>query len=82
MLSRPSADEYFEYFGTYISLVPDGDVRDILRSQLSETTAVLSGVPDAKANKAYGPGKDGTEVVFGFTQAVEATHGDNWPLPR
>ena len=30
MLSRPSADEYFEYYGSYIALVPDGDVRDHL----------------------------------------------------
>lgn len=90
MLSRPSADEYFEYFGTYISLVPDGDVRDILRSQLSETTAVLSGVPDAKANKAYGPGKwtlkesllhmCDAERVFGY-RMLRISRGDTTPLP-
>ena len=57
MLSRPSADEYFEYYGRYISLVPDGDVRDHLRTQLFETVALLSGVTDAKAEKAYGAGE-------------------------
>ena len=90
MLSRPSADEYFEYYGTYISLVPDGDVRDILRSQLSETIAVLSRVPDAKANKAYGPGKwtlkesllhmCDAERVFGY-RMVRIARGDTTPLP-
>lgn len=90
MLSRPSTDEYFEYYGTYISLVPDGDVRDILRAQLSETIAVLGGVPDAKANKAYGPGKwtlkesllhmCDAERVFGY-RMLRVARGDATPLP-
>ena len=90
MLSRPAANEYFEYYGTYISLVPDGDVRDILRSQLSETIAVLSGVTDAKANQAYGPGKwtlkeavlhmSDAERVFGY-RMLRIARGDMTPLP-
>jgi hypothetical protein len=90
MLSRPKADEYFEYYGTYISLVPDGDVRDHLRSQLSETIAVLSGVSDAKAAEAYGPGKwtlkeavlhmSDAERVFGY-RMLRIARGDTTPLP-
>lgn len=90
MLSRPNADEYFEYYGTYISLVPDGDVRDHMRSQLSETIAVLSGVTDAKADKAYGPGKwtlkesvlhmSDAERVFGY-RMLRIARGDATPLP-
>jgi hypothetical protein len=90
MLSRPNADEYFEYFGTYISQVPDGDLRDIMRSQLSETIAVLSGVSDAKAEKAYGAGKwtlkeavlhmSDAERVFGY-RMVRISRGDETPLP-
>lgn len=90
MLSRPNAEEYFEYYGTYISLVPDGDVRDILRSQLSESVAVLSGVSDTKAEKAYGPGKwtlkeavlhmCDAERVFGY-RMVRIARGDATPLP-
>jgi hypothetical protein len=90
MLSRPNADEYFEYYGTYISLVPEGDVRDILRSQLSETIAVLSGVTDAKAEQAYGPGKwtlkeallhmCDAERVFGY-RMLRISRGDATPLP-
>jgi hypothetical protein len=89
MLSRPNADEYFEYYGTYISLVPDGDVRDILRSQLSETITLLSGVADAKAAKAYGPGKwtlkeavlhmSDAERVFGY-RILRIARGDETPL--
>lgn len=90
MLSRPSADEYFEYYGTYISLVPDGDLRDQLRSQLSETIALLSGVTDEKAAKAYGAGKwtlkeavlhmSDAERVFGY-RMLRVARRDATPLP-
>jgi uncharacterized damage-inducible protein DinB len=57
MLQRPGSDEYAPYYGTYISKVPDGDIRTHLRMQLHETVALLSGVSDEKARKAYGAGK-------------------------
>ncbi len=44
MLSRPASDEYLDYYGKYVALVPDGDVRDHMRTQLAETIALLSGV--------------------------------------
>jgi hypothetical protein len=90
MLSRPNADEYFEYFGRYISLVPDGNLRDILRIQLAETIALLSGVIDEKAEKAYGAGKwtlkeavlhmSDAERVFGY-RMLRVARGDETPLP-
>ncbi len=90
MLSRPSPDEYFEYYGKYISLVPEGDLRDHLRGQLSETIALLSNVSDAKANQAYGPGKwtlkesllhmSDAERVFGY-RMLRISRGDATPLP-
>jgi uncharacterized damage-inducible protein DinB len=90
MLSRPAADEYFEYYGTYIALVPDGDVRDHLRTQLFETVALLETVTDASAEKAYGAGKwtlkevvlhmSDTERVFGY-RMLRIARGDATPLP-
>ncbi len=90
MLSRPSADEYFEYYGKYIALVPDGDVRDHMRAQLSETIALLSGVPDEKAEQAYGAGKwtlkeallhmSDAERVFSY-RMLRIARGDATPLP-
>jgi DinB superfamily len=90
MLSRPNADEYFEYFGRYILLVPDGNLRDILRTQLAETVALLSGVTDEKAEKAYGAGKwtlkeavlhmSDAERVFGY-RMLRISRGDATPLP-
>ena len=90
MLSRPPSDEYFEYYGKYISLVPDGDVRDHLRTQLFETVALLEAVTDAAAEQAYGAGKwtlkeallhmSDTERVFSY-RMLRIARGDATPLP-
>jgi hypothetical protein len=90
MLSRPSPDEYTAYHGGYISLVPDGDVRHYLRLQLNETIAMLSGVDDARAVRAYGPGKwtlkevvlhmSDAERVFSY-RLLRIARGDATPLP-
>jgi uncharacterized damage-inducible protein DinB len=90
MLSRPGADEYFEYYGRYIALVPDGDVRELLRAQLFETVALLEGVAEARAEKAYGAGKwtlkevvlhmSDTERVFAY-RMLRIARGDTTPLP-
>ncbi|HEX7546877.1 MAG TPA: DinB family protein [Gemmatimonadaceae bacterium] len=90
MLSRPESDEYFEYYGQYIALVPDGDVRDHLRAQLFETVALLEGVAEAKAEQAYGAGKwtlkevvlhmSDTERVFGY-RMLRIARADKTPLP-
>ena len=90
MLQRPAADEYAPYYGTYISLVPDGDVRDHLRMQLHETVAMLSGVSDARGSVAYGPGKwtlkesllhmIDAERVFAY-RLLRIARGDTTPLP-
>ena len=90
MLSRPESDEYFDYYGRYVALVPDGDVRDHLRAQLFETVALLEGVAEAKAEQAYGAGKwtlkevvlhmADTERVFGY-RMLRIARGDTTPLP-
>ena len=90
MFNRPKSDEYFEYYGKYIALVPDGDVRDHMRTQLSETVALLSGVADAKAEQAYGAGKwtlkeavlhmSDAERVFSY-RMLRISRGDQTPLP-
>jgi len=90
MLSRPGSAEYFEYYGQYVALVPDGDVRDHLRAQLFETVALLEAVADAKAEQSYGAGKwtlkevvlhlSDTERVFGY-RMLRIARGDTTPLP-
>jgi len=39
---RPSADEYFAYYGQYIHLVPAGNILDHLAEQSKQTRALLA----------------------------------------
>jgi len=90
MLQRPATGEFGEYYGKYINLVPDGDVRDHLARQLHVTISLLSGVSEEKASKGYGPGKwtlkesvghmSDAERVFGY-RLMRIARGDETPLP-
>lgn len=90
MLQRPATGEFGEYYGKYIGLVPDGDVRGHLARQIHESIALMSGVSEAKAEKGYGAGKwtlkevvghiCDTERVFGY-RLLRIARGDETPLP-
>jgi len=89
MLQRPLPDEYAPFYGSYVSLVPDGDVRDHLRTQMHELVALTSGVSDELAMRAYGPGKwtlkevllhvIDAERVFAY-RILRIARGDATPL--
>ena len=64
-IQRPTADEYFEYYGKYIALVPDGDLLALLQTQNAETAAILASITPAKADFAYAPGKWTIKEVVG-----------------
>lgn len=87
---RPDAGEYADFYAGYISGVPDGDLLELLSLQQEEVAASLAGVPEAKGNFAYAPGKwslkdvlghiaDG-ERVFSY-RALRIARGDEIPLP-
>ena len=87
---RPSAGEFAQYYGTYISRVPDGDITATLRSQNADTLSLLRGLSDTQAMFAYAPGKwnvkevaghliDG-ERVFAY-RALRIARNDSTPLP-
>lgn len=88
--ARPDASEYAEYYGRYVSLVPDGDISAILTEQLRATRSLLEAVSESQADSAYAPGKwtikevlghiiDG-ERVFAY-RALRIARGDRTPLP-
>jgi hypothetical protein len=54
---RPDRDEYAEYFGRYIDLVPDGDVLETLERDGERLVSILRELPAAKSKHAYEPGK-------------------------
>jgi hypothetical protein len=87
---RPSPNEYFEFYHRYVSLVPDGDIIDILRDQLQKTQDLIALIPDDKGDFRYAPGKWVIKEVFGHIidvewvfiyRAVRFARGDKTPLP-
>jgi len=90
LLERPLDGEYAEWHAGYVALVPDGDVRDHLRTQVHETVALLSGASEDRAEQAHGPGKwtlkevvlhmCDTERVFAY-RLLRIARGDSTPLP-
>lgn len=54
---RPGSDEYNEYYGRYVSLVPDGDVIESLSGGLGSLTDLLRAVPKDREGHRYQPEK-------------------------
>jgi hypothetical protein len=73
---RPAVNEAAEYFFTYINQVPDGDVREILQTQLKEIGTLLNEVSEEQSLRRYASDKwtikevvnhiSDTERVFAF----------------
>lgn len=87
---RPDRGEYDAFYHQYISLVPDGDIIDTLKDQLTSSLELFSHIPEDKLNYRYAPGKWTTKEVIGhiidvewlFTyRALQFARGDGSPLP-
>ena len=87
---RPAADEYFEYYNTYISLVPDGQCMTLLDSQIDFLRQYFSNVSDEAASVTHPPYTWTIKQVVGHlidTERIfaERLHhfafGDLKPLP-
>lgn len=58
MIARPQPNEYPEFAGTYVNMVPGGaDVMQLLTDSLTATYDLFSSLPDEKALYAYAEGK-------------------------
>lgn len=89
MLQRPGTGDYAAFFETYIKLVPQGDLMQILESQLGGTFAALAQITEEQARFRYAPGKwsikellghlADTERVLGY-RLLLAARGDRTPL--
>lgn len=64
-LPRPAEGEYAPYYDTYISKVPDGDVRKYLEHQLREVRSFLAKVPEGRGDFRYAPEKWSIKEVIG-----------------
>ena len=89
-IARPREGEYLPYYHKYISLVPDGDLVEILRKQTGDTLAFLRSIPEERATHRYAPGKwsikevvghlADTERVMGY-RALRIARDDKTPMP-
>jgi hypothetical protein len=64
-VQRPGSDEYAEFYQPYIDRVPAGDIRLILRVQLSDTIALLRPLSEQQAGFRYAPDKWSIRQVIG-----------------
>ena len=89
-MQKPNTGEYHEFYETYVSKVPDGDIFQILEEGLKATEDLLRGVPSELETHAYAEGKWNvrevlghmidTERLFGF-RAMWIARGDQQEQP-
>jgi hypothetical protein len=88
-LTRPLPGEYTEAHARYIDAAPEGDPLALLRSQMSEATALFVGLSEAQGAYRYAPGKwslkdliqhlSDTERIFAY-RCLRIGRGDATPL--
>lgn len=91
MIQRPKPDEYFEFYGWYIELVPpDADVFALMAAQPEELRALLRSADEAQAEVHPAPGEWSIKEVLGHItdtervmsyRALWIARGDSTPLP-
>ena len=88
--TRPAADEYAPYYGTYIAKVADGDVIDALKGQITGTLGYLRAIPESRGGHRYAEGKWSIREVVGHLadaervfayRALRFARDDSTPLP-
>lgn len=71
MRQRPETQEYSTYYWTYIQLVPEGNVIDLLADQLEATLALVRQLSEEQAAYRYEPGKWSIKEVIGHITDTE-----------
>lgn len=75
MVSRPENNEYKPYFSTYVNLVPEGDLIQILDKQVDETISLLKDLTDDQSHYRYGPDKWTIKEMIGHVADTERIMG-------
>jgi hypothetical protein len=90
MIGIPQRDEAAPYYFRYIDLIDDGNILQVLRTQMEEALALFSGISEEKSLHRYQPEKwslrqllghiNDAERVFTY-RALSFARGDAGPLP-
>lgn len=70
---RPQRGEYDSYYGLYIDQAPDGDILEILATELEVTQQALGSVSAAAELSRYAPGKWNLRELVGHLIDTEWT---------
>ena len=71
MLQRPGTDEFDDYYGLSIRQVPDGDVLDVLATEIERTGELVARVPSELEGHRYEAGKWSVREVVGHMLDTE-----------
>jgi uncharacterized damage-inducible protein DinB len=71
MDKMPSTYEYADYYASYVKLVPQGDIIEILRDQMKETVSLLSTLTEPQSEYRYASGKWSIKEVIGHITDTE-----------
>ena len=75
MINKPQPDEYASFHITYIKLVPDGDIIELLEQLKDSTYSLFNNLDDEKANYAYADGKWTIKQILGHLIDQERIFG-------
>ncbi len=75
MPSRPEPTEYTAFQGTYVALVPEGDILSFLHEQQNVVERLITGVSLQQESFRYAPGKWSVRQVFGHLADAERIFG-------
>ncbi|WP_191566007.1 DinB family protein [Metabacillus idriensis] len=75
MNKRPEQNEYAPYYSDYISLIPEGDIEQILKLQIIETTKLLANLSDQRGLFRYETDKWSIKEVIGHIVDTERIMG-------
>ncbi len=70
-IGRPETSEHAPYHEAYISLVPEGDILEILSRESNDSIKFLRSIPEDKGATRYAPGKWSIKEVLGHITDAE-----------
>ncbi|WP_144702991.1 DinB family protein [Fictibacillus phosphorivorans] len=70
-MEKISGEEYAQYYQTYVSLVPEGDIIQVLTDQMKETVGIVSKLDDEQLSYRYATGKWSVKEVVGHITDTE-----------
>ena len=70
-MQRPTSSEHSPAFQKYIDRVPGGDILALLDTQIGETRALITSIPESEGGHRYAPGKWSIREVIGHLSDAE-----------